>query len=396
MGFNRPSKIQAAALPIVLGDTAGGAANLVAQSQSGTGKTAAFTLCMLQRVDVGLAVPQALCLVPTRELATQHAETCRAMGKHVEGLRLRLAVPDGKKKKGGKKPKNSVTEHIVVGTPGTVWDLIQRGTMGVDRMRVLVLDEADEMVGKQGFSDMSKKIKKKIMDKVADLQIVLFSATFEGDEVVDFADAFVGKGAKRIRLKRSERAVKGIAQFYMECASADARLGVLGSIYGALTLAQSIIFVETKKTADALHAAMMQAGHTVSLLHGGLEPKMRDDVSEKFRVGTNKVLITTNVLSRGYDVQQVSLVVNYDLPLDSKRQPDAETFLHRVGRTGRFGRKGVAVSFVYDDATKRNLEVIRKQLDVEIPQIGIPGGETDNQDDESQLELALEEAGAGK
>jgi ATP-dependent RNA helicase DDX19/DBP5 len=170
-------------------------------------------------------------------------------------------------------------------------------------------------------------------------QIVLFSATFP-DHVRDFAET-VAPQANQISLKQEELSVDSIKQFYMDCKNENHKSTVLCDLYGLLTIGQSIIFVRQRNTADMLQQKMSEEGHQVSSLHGNFEAEQRDKAIDDFREGRSKVLITTNVLARGIDILQVNLVVNYDIPVDKEMQPDPETYVHRIGRTGRFGRQGL-------------------------------------------------------
>lgn len=344
MKFNRPSKIQEKALPLLLANPP---MNMIGQSQSGTGKTAAFSLTMLSRVEEGKSFPQALCLAPVRELARQTLEVVQTMSRFTK-ITSRLVVP-------GTYDKDTVfTENILVGTPGTVADLCRRKKINMNNIKVFVLDEADNMLDAQGLADQCLRLKRLLSSST---QLVLFSATFPTN-VRTFAEKFV-PNANSLELKEEELNVDGIKQLYMDCDSSEHKFEVLCELYGLLTIGSSIIFVETKKTADELAARMTKEGHKVSVLHGGLDHTERDRLIDDFREGRSKVLITTNVLSRGIDIASVSMVVNYDLPTTKDGQPDPSTYLHRIGRTGRFGRVGVSISFIHDQKTYKIIQSIR-------------------------------------
>lgn len=340
MKFNKPSKIQEKALPLLLSNPP---RNMIGQSQSGTGKTGAFSLAMLSRVDESIKLPQCLCLAPTRELARQTLEVITTMGKFTN-ITTQLVVPDAI-------PKGaSVNAQILVGTPGVVNDLMRRKQINKDRIKVFVLDEADNMLDAQGLGDQCVRVKR-MLPKTT--QLILFSATFP-TEVRNYAERVV-PDANSLELKQEELNVDGIKQLYMDCDSEKHKFEVLCELYGLLTIGSSIIFVEKKETANQLYAKMKQEGHTCSILHGGLETSERDRLIDDFREGRSKVLITTNVLARGIDIASVSMVVNYDLPTDKFGKPDPSTYLHRIGRTGRFGRVGVSISFVHD---KKSFEIL--------------------------------------
>lgn len=342
MKFNKPSKIQEKALPLLISNPP---KNMIGQSQSGTGKTAAFSLTMLSRVDESIKEPQAICLAPTRELARQTMEVITTMGKF-SSITTQLVVPE-------LVPRGqAVHAQIIVGTPGLVNDLVNRRLINISNIKVFVLDEADNMLDAQNLGDQCVRLKKRI-PKTA--QLVLFSATFP-EEVRRYAERFV-PNANSLQLKQEELNVAGIKQLYMDCRSEDHKFEVLCELYGLLTIGSSIIFVEKKDTSEKLWHKMKQEGHKVSLLHGSLEAGERDRLIDDFREGRSKVLITTNVLARGIDIASVSMVVNYDLPvMGPERRADPSTYLHRIGRTGRFGRVGVSVSFV---ASERDLKVLQ-------------------------------------
>jgi ATP-dependent RNA helicase DDX19/DBP5 len=353
MNFKRPSKIQEKALPLML---ASPPVNMIAQSQSGTGKTAAFVLTMLSRVDLTkTTTPQALCLAPTRELARQIMGVVQSIGQFVEGLTVQFAIPQALEK--GK----TVEGNVIVGTPGTVLEMIRKRQLDQKEIKVFVLDEADNMLDQQGLGDQCIRVKA-MMPKTA--QILLFSATFP-DKVVQYATKFA-PSANQITLKHEELTIEGIKQLYMDCDGEQAKYTVLVKLYGLLTIGSSIIFVKRRDTASEIERRMTTEGHSVVALHGAFEGTERDRIIDDFRSGKAKVLITTNVLARGIDVQSVSMVVNYDIPDDNAGKADFSTYLHRIGRTGRFGRVGVAISFVHDKRSWQQMSDISKHFGVDI------------------------------
>lgn len=356
MKFQKPSKIQERALPLLLSKPP---RNMIAQSQSGTGKTAAFSLAMLSSIDLSLGnVPQAICLAPARELARQTLEVIQEMGKFTK-ITSQLIVPDSFEK-GAK-----INANIIVGTPGTVLDLMRRKLLNVSQIKVFVLDEADNMIDKQGLGDQCLRVKKFLPKST---QFVLFSATF-ADHVRNYAKKVVPE-ANILELQRNEVNVQAIKQLYMDCNSEEHKYEVLCELYGLLTIGSSIIFVKTKNTANILYAQLQREGHQVSILHGDLDTQTRDKLIDDFRSGKSKVLITTNVLARGIDIPTVSMVVNYDLPTLQNGQADPATYIHRIGRTGRFGRKGVAISFVSDKSSFNVLSSIQKYFgDIEMTRV---------------------------
>ncbi|KAF5115121.1 hypothetical protein DV454_002477 [Geotrichum candidum] len=345
MKFNKPSKIQEKALPLLLNNPP---QNMIGQSQSGTGKTGAFALTMLSRVDPSIQAPQALCLSPSRELARQTLEVIQTMGKYSKvttGLLVPESVPRGER----------VTSQVLVGTPGTVQDLIRRKQFDVSALKVCVLDEADNMLDQQGLGSQCSRVKKFLPRNI---QLVLFSATFP-DEVAEYAEKFV-PNANIIRLKHTELNVDAIKQLYMDCESKEHKIKMISEIYNSLTIGSSIIFVKEKSTANFLYKKMSTEGHKVSVLHGDLVPEDRDRLIDDFKHGRSKVLITTNVLSRGIDISSVTVVINFDMPTLRNGRADPSTYLHRIGRTGRFGRTGVSISLIHD---KQSFQVLKEIAD---------------------------------
>ncbi|KAF8857784.1 ATP-dependent RNA helicase-like protein dbp5 [Acephala macrosclerotiorum] len=355
LNFRKPSKIQEKALPLLLADPP---TNMIAQSQSGTGKTAAFVITILSRLDYTQPhQPQALILAPARELARQIESVVRDIGKYVEGLTIQPAVP------GAVERNAKVASMVVVGTPGTVMDLIKRRQFDVSNMKVLCLDEADNMLDQQGLGDQCLRVKN-LIPRVQ--QVLLFSATFP-DQVMGFARDFCPK-ANEIKLKRDELTVSGITQMYMDCPSDAGKYDVLADLYGLLTVGSSIIFCKRKDTASGIAERLTAAGHEVLAVHSAFDGAERDAIVKKFREGQGKVLITTNVLARGIDVSTVSMVINYDIPMKGRNdeEPDPETYLHRIGRTGRFGRVGVSISFVFDRRSYQALLSIAQHFGIDL------------------------------
>ncbi|KAK2085433.1 ATP-dependent RNA helicase ddx19a [Saguinus oedipus] len=378
MGFNRPSKIQENALPMMLAEPP---QNLIAQSQSGTGKTAAFVLAMLSRVEPADRYPQCLCLSPTYELALQTGNVIEQMGKFYPELKLAYAVRGNKCEysragfafeipmkvtwvstvERGQK----ISEQIVIGTPGTVLDWCSKlKFIDPKKIKVFVLDEADVMIATQGHQDQSIRIQRMLP---RNCQMLLFSATFE-DSVWKFAQKVV-PDPNVIKLKREEETLDTIKQYYVLCSSRDEKFQALCNLYGAITIAQAMIFCHTRKTASWLAAELSKEGHQVALLSGEMMVEQRAAVIERFREGKEKVLVTTNVCARGIDVEQVSVVINFDLPVDKDGNPDNETYLHRIGRTGRFGKRGLAVNMVDSKHSMNILNRIQEHFNKKIERL---------------------------
>ncbi|XP_021956224.1 ATP-dependent RNA helicase DDX19A [Folsomia candida] len=357
MGFNSPSKIQEAALPLLLSKQP---MNLIAQSQSGTGKTAAFVLAMLSRVDPNEHYPQVLCLSPTYELAIQTGEVLKTMGKFCPEISVIFAVKQEQVPHGEK-----IRDHIIIGTPGKVTDWAFRSRVfDLAKIKAFVLDEADVMIATQGYGDQSIKVHRKLPKSC---QMMLFSATYD-DEVMRFAENLI-PDATVMKLRKEEESLDNIKQFYIDCKNQDDKYRAIANIYGAITIGGAIIFCQTRRTAAWLSQKLTQDGHSVALLSGDLDVTQRIAVLTRFRESREKILITTNVLARGIDVEQVSLVVNYDIPTDVNFQPDCETYLHRIGRTGRFGKMGLAINLVDSGKSRQILNYIQAHFKVNIKKL---------------------------
>jgi translation initiation factor 4A len=337
-GFEKPSAIQQRAiLPLCKG------LDIIAQAQSGTGKTATFTIGILQAIDFSKNQTQALVLAPTRELAQQIQKVVLALGDYL-GVKCHSCI-------GGTKVKDDIARleagvHVVVGTPGRVYDMICRNVLRADTIKLFVLDEADEMLSR-GFKDQMYDIFTTLPKTV---QVGLFSATMPPD-ALDITQKFMNKPV-RILVKRDELTLEGIKQFFINVEREDWKFETLCDLYDTLNITQAVIFANTRRKVDWLTDRMRQKEFTVSSTHGDISQKERDIILNEFRTGSSRVLITTDLLARGIDVQQVSLVINYDLP------KNLENYIHRIGRSGRFGRKGVAINFVtQEDVTAlRELE----------------------------------------
>lgn len=339
MRFEKPSKIQASTLPLILTGK-----DVIAQAQSGAGKTIAFVIGMLSKVDTSLPQLQALCLTPTRELAIQILSLAVVpLSSRMPSVTYEDALP-GREVASGEVCQS----HIVVGTPGTVKRWSSRGYLRLSCVRIFVLDEADSMVDQRALGADTLEIKRKLSEDQC--QILFFSATYS-EKILAFAKSLV-KRAYVVRPKSTEELVLDVIfQVRMDvnkCVGGKAK--VLQDIYDFLTIQQSVVFVEQKADAIRLSRLMQEGGFDVSTLHGDLSPEERDLVMKQFRDGQTKLLITTNVLARGVDVPAVAVVVNFDLPVrkagHQKVQADEDTYLHRIGRCGRFGRRGTAINFL--------------------------------------------------
>lgn len=348
-GFEKPSAIQQRAIkPTMLGR------DLIAQAQSGTGKTATFAIGTLAKLDPKLRECQSLILAPTRELAQQIQKVVIALGDYME-LQVHACV-------GGTAVRDDIRTlqggvHVVVGTPGRVYDMINRRALRLDSIRQFFLDEADEMLSR-GFKDQIYDIFKFLPESV---QVCLFSATMPLD-VLEVTQRFM-RDPVRILVKKDELTLEGIKQFYIATEREEWKLDTLCDLYETLTITQAIIYCNTRRKVDWLQEQMQERDFTVSCMHGDMDQRERDIIMREFRSGSSRVLITTDLLARGIDVQQVSLVINFDLPTNR------ENYIHRIGRSGRFGRKGVAINFLTEGDVRylRDIEQFYQTEITEMP-----------------------------
>jgi len=336
MRFEKPSEIQASTLPLILDGH-----NVIAQAQSGAGKTIAFVIGMLAKINLSQHRPQALCLTPTRELANQ------ILSDAVRPLSSRLKVTYEDALPGREVAAGDICRsQVIVGTPGTVKRWVTKGYLDPASINIFVLDEADKMVEEKALGADTIAIRKKLHPSV---QILFFSATYS-KPILAFARTVVPRAYLVTPRSTEELVLDVIFQVRMDVNKCrGGKLQVLKDIYDFMTLQQSIIFVEMKRNADSVARMMIESGFEVSVLHGDLLPEERDKVMDDFRAGRTKVLITTNVLARGVDVPAVAVVVNYDLPVQrigTNISADEATYLHRIGRCGRFGRRGTAINFL--------------------------------------------------
>ena len=330
--FEKPSAIQQRAiLPILRGR------DVIAQAQSGTGKTATFSIAMLQTIDISLRETQALVLSPTRELATQIQSVVLALGDY---MNVQCHACIGGTSVGEDIRKLEYGQHIVSGTPGRVFDMIRRRHLRTKNIKMLIMDESDELLN-MGFKDQIYDIYRYLPPAT---QVVLVSATLPHD-VLEMTSKFMTDPV-RILVKRDELTLEGIKQFFVAVEKEDWKFDTLCDLYDTLTITQAVIFCNTRRKVDWLTDRMRENNFQVSSMHGEMQQKERDAIMGEFRQGGSRVLITTDVWARGIDVQNVSLVINYDLPTNR------ENYIHRIGRSGRFGRKGVAINFVTTDDVK--------------------------------------------
>lgn len=310
---------------------------MIAQAQSGTGKTATFSIGILQSLDTSKLECQALVLSPTRELATQIQSVILALGDYMS---VQCHACIGGTNVGEDIRRLDAGQHVVSGTPGRVLDMIKRRNLRTRNLKMLVLDEADELLNR-GFKEQIYDVYRYLPPGC---QVVVVSATLPSD-VLDVTTKFMSEPV-RILVKRDELTLEGLKQYFIAVEQEDWKFDTLCDLYETLTITQAVVFCNTKRKVDWLADKMREANFTVASMHGDMTQRERDAVMQEFRQGGTRVLLCTDVWARGIDVQQVSLVINYDLPTSR------ETYIHRIGRSGRFGRKGVAINFVTADEVR--------------------------------------------
>ena len=347
-GYEKPSAIQKKAImPVIDGN------DVIAQAQSGTGKTATFSIGLLQNIDENVKETQALVLSHTRELSLQIMEVIKNLSNYMS-LTYNLSV-------GGTTIRDNIDNlltnpQIVIGTPGRVLDMINKKALNTRTLRVLVIDEADEMLSKI-FSNQIYDIFRFLPNNI---QVGLFSATMT-PEFFKISNNFMRDPVK-ILVKNEELTLEGIKQFYINIEKQDYKFDTLCDIYEACSISQTIIYCNSKRTVDEISRKLIDNSFSISSIHGEMEQSERNKIMQDFRNGISRILISTDLLSRGIDVQQVSLVINYDIP------NNPESYIHRIGRSGRYGRKGVAINFItgYD---VRKMEDIEKYYSTQVEEL---------------------------
>ena len=374
--FARPSSIQGAALPVIFSGR-----NVIAQAHHGSGKTATFSLAMLMKVDPNEKVTQAICVCNTRELAIQIASVVTELARFTE---TKCYISFG----GSSNDRTPITQQIVVGPPGSINNLFTSKRILKQNVKMLVFDEADVLVnfdeaaeaasaarggrggrggsrgGRGGFStgpqrDSIAKQAITVKNNCTQAQILLFSATFS-EPVMQLAEK-VCPNAVKFEVEREKVMLDNIVQLTVECNSVPDKLEQLKSIFSYISVKQVIIFCNTVAGAKELVNMLRADQLSVSVIYGKMESEERAKAVEDFRQGRTNVLITTNLLSRGFDVPNISFVVNFDIPVGRENKADPETYAHRVGRSGRFGRNGCAINFVHDKNSRVALETIEKE-----------------------------------
>lgn len=349
-GYEKPSPIQCKAIqPMIDGQ------DIIAQAQSGTGKTGAFSIGTLNVVDPTVNEIQALILSPTRELSRQSFDVIKSIGSFVKNLRIQLLVGGTSTSEDIDKLKND-TPHVIVGCPGRTFDMIKRGHLNTSKIRVFVLDEADEMLS-SGFTEQIYNIFKYLATTT---KIALFSATIPSD-IEALTTKFMNDPVK-ILVKSEMLTLEGIEQYYVALESDGDKFATIKDLYASITSSQCIVYCNSVKRVEDLYEAMIEDGFTVSRIHSNMTKEEREAAYIDFKSGKNRILISSNVTARGIDIQQVSTVINFDVP------KCVHTYLHRIGRSGRWGRKGVGINFV-TKFDMRSVKAIEQHYNTEIQEL---------------------------
>ena len=349
MGFEKPSVIQQKAIkPFIEGK------DLIAQAQSGTGKTATFGISLLQSIDESVKETQAVIVSHTRELSNQIYNVLNNLSTYMDVSLYQVT--------GGTSVNRMMDElqkkpQILIGTPGRILDMMNKKAIDVSTIKFVAIDEADEMLS-SGFVNQIKDLFKFLYENK--IQVGLYSATMP-TEFFDVTKRFMNQPLK-ILVKNDELTLEGIKQFYVNVERMEYKFDTLCDLYDMISVAQSIIYCNSKKLVDELTFKLRQKDFTVASIHSEMSQDERNDVVQRFRSGESRILLSTDLLSRGIDVQQVSIVINFDIPYS------IDNYIHRIGRSGRFGRKGVAVNLItYSDI--RKLHDIEKYYSTQIEEL---------------------------
>ena len=348
-GYEKPSPIQQKAIIPITSEK-----DIIVQAQSGTGKSATFIIGTLQKIDINLKNSQTIILSPTRELATQTQNVFKNISKYCD-VSSSVTI-------GGTNISDNISElkngsQFIIGTPGRVFDMLKRGYINSTTLKNIVIDEADEMLS-QGFKDQIYEIFQYLPEQA---QVILVSATMPTD-VLELSSKFM-KDPLKILVKSEDLTLEGINQFYIDVVQEQWKIEVICDLYNQLTVTQCVIFCNTIKKVEWVTRTLTDKDFVVSEIHGEMSQQERNQIMNNFRSGAARVLVTTDLLARGIDVQQVSLVINYDLPKNK------ENYIHRIGRSGRFGRKGVAINLLTnnDKDTLHDIEKFYSTIIGEMP-----------------------------
>ncbi len=337
-GFEKPSPIQQRAIKPILDKK-----DMIAQAQSGTGKTATFTIGALSTVDLANRSTQVLVLSPTRELSKQTAMVMTGIGSMMKGLTIQTIVGGSSIDDDSDMLKKNIP-HVIAGCPGRVYDMLRRQQIGSKNIKLIVLDEADELLS-SGFKEQIYNIFQHLR---SDVQVALFSATLP-DYIHQITSKFM-RDPVRIFVKAEQLTLEGISQYYVAIEDDRQKYATLKDLYQYISMSQCIIYCNSVKRVSELYDAMLEDGFPVCRIHSSMEKYDRDLAFTEFRNGKCRVLISSNVTARGIDIQQVSVVINFDVP------KCVHTYLHRIGRSGRWGRKGLGINLI----TRRDASKMRE------------------------------------
>jgi translation initiation factor 4A len=337
VGFESPSQIQAQSIPVILTGK-----DVIAQAQSGTGKTGAFCISTLQKCTNDPTL-QAIILSPTRELSSQIHSVFESLALHT-GISAQLLIGGVSIDKDIKKMQQH-TSQVLIGCPGRVLDFLNRKVVSYSNIHLIVLDEADEILS-QGFQTQLYNIFQYLTDQV---QVVMFSATIK-EELHEISNKIMRDPIK-ILVKSEMLTLEGIAQFYISFQNDQDKIEALKDLYNFISMSQSIIYCNSVKRVVDLYHVMKSSGFPVCCIHSDMDKQDRQSAYQEFKSGKYRVLISSNVTARGIDIQQVSTVINFDLP------KCVDTYLHRIGRSGRWGRKGVGINFITNYDTDKMKEI---------------------------------------
>lgn len=350
-GFENPSEIQKKSIaPIIAGR------DIIAQAQSGMGKTGAFSIGTLQRIDVSQPVIQAVLLAPTHELVKQTQKVIQALGSQIPGLKVKTLI-GGTSIQDDAKDIRDNCPHIIVGSAGRVYDMFRRRYINGRFIKIMILDEADVMLS-TGFKEQIYNLFQHFPEEI---QVAIFSATLPPD-ILLLTEKFMRNPVK-ITMAAEKLNLECITQYYIALRHDNDKFDVLKDLFSYISLSQCIIYCNSVRRVSDLYAAMIADGFSVCCIHSSMDRVERDREFQEFRSGKYRVLISSNVTARGIDIQQVSTVINFDIPKDE------HTYLHRIGRSGRWGRKGMAINFVtkFDIQNMKRIEEYYKINIQELP-----------------------------
>jgi translation initiation factor 4A len=327
-GFENPSPIQQKAiLPIIKGR------DLLAQAQSGSGKTGTFAIGILQKIDITIKATQAIVIAPTHELSNQISQVIIALGNMMDGLVVKTLYGGVSVNQDANDLRSNVP-HIIVGCSGRIYDMMKRGNIQMDDVRLFVLDEADEMLSR-GFKDQIYNIFQYLK---SDVQVALFSATMP-DDMIELTKRFL-RNPECITIEPAKLNLECINQYFVALPNDNAKYDTIKDLFSKLSVGQCIIYANSVHRVIHLYNAMTSEGFSVCCIHSEMSKSERDQAITIFRKGDYRVLISSNITARGIDIQQVSTVINFDIP------KCVHAYLHRIGRSGRWGRKGTAINFI--------------------------------------------------